>query len=152
MECNSILFVCLGNICRSPLAEAIAKKEAQKRGLNILIDSCGTSHHHVGEPPCLNSQKVAAQNGIDIRSQRARQLCQEDFTSFDIIVGLDQNNVKTIQQMGGKDIYKLGDFGFDGACVPDPYYFSGFEGFDKVYSMIESCVKELFDVKVTQTY
>lgn len=68
------------------------------------------------------------------------------------IVGLDQNNVKTIQQMGGKDIYKLGDFGFEGACVPDPYYFSGFEGFDKVYSMIESCVKELFDVKVTQTY
>jgi len=146
---RSILFVCLGNICRSPLAEGIAKKEAQNRGLDISIDSCGTSHYHVGEAPCMNSIKIAAQNGVDISSHRARQLCKEDFVTFDIIVGMDQNNIETIQQMTQKKIYKLGDFGFKGACVPDPYYFSGFEGFKKVYSMIESCVRGLFDVKFT---
>lgn len=148
---KSILFCCLGNICRSPLAEGIAKQEAVKRGLDITIDSCGTSGFHIGESPCENSQKIARQKGIDISLQKARQLCQKDFDSFDIIVGLDQSNVDNIKALTQKNIYKLGDFGKDGEDVPDPYFFNGFKGFEKVYDMIQSCVKELFDVKFGKT-
>jgi protein-tyrosine phosphatase len=152
MACSSILFVCLGNICRSPLAEGIAKNYAQKSGLSLRIESRGTGAYHVGEPPCANSQRIAKQNGIDISKQRARQVCQADFTNFDIIVGLDDNNVADLRQMGGVDVHKLGNFGYQGACVPDPYFFSGFEGFEKVYAMIDTCVKELFHDKVGQTF
>ena len=151
MAPNSILFVCLGNICRSPLAQGIAQDIAAQRDLDIVIDSCGTSGFHVGEHPCINSQKIARQNGIDISLQRARALCQEDFTKFDIIVGLDQSNVDTIRSLTDKTIYKLGSFGYSGADVADPYFFDGFEGFEKVYEMIECCVKELFDVKISKT-
>ena len=151
MACSSILFVCLGNICRSPLAEGIAKHYVQKGGLEIVIQSRGTGAYHVGEAPCANSQQVAWQNGIDISDQRARQICQADFTDFDIIVGLDDNNVADLKSMSDTKIHKLGDFGYNGACVPDPYFFSGFDGFEKVFSMIDSCVKELLHDKTGQT-
>jgi protein-tyrosine phosphatase len=141
----------LGNICRSPLAQGIAQKIANERNLELTIDSCGTSAYHIGESPCENSQKIARKKGIDISLQKARQLCQKDFVGFDIIVGLDQNNVNTIQALTDKTIYKLGDFGYDGKDVPDPYFFDGFEGFETVYDMIECCVKELFDVKIGKT-
>lgn len=149
--CNSILFVCLGNICRSPIAQGIAEKIAREKGLDLKIDSCGTSAYHIGESPCENSQIIAKQKGVDISLQKARQLCQKDFVGFDIIVGLDQNNVNTVQTLTNKKIYKLGDFGYEGKDVPDPYFFDGFEGFDRVYEMIECCVKELFDVKIGKT-
>ncbi|MGM0533905.1 MAG: low molecular weight protein-tyrosine-phosphatase [Campylobacterota bacterium] len=152
MACSSILFVCLGNICRSPLAEGIAKNYAEKSGLAVTIESRGTGAYHVGEPPCVHSQRIAKQNGIDISSQRARQVCQADFTDFDIIVGLDENNVADLQAISSTKIYKLGDFGYQGACVPDPYFFAGFEGFEKVYAMIDTCVKELLHDKVGQTF
>ncbi len=148
---KSILFVCLGNICRSPLAEGIAKGYAKSAGLELRIESRGTGHWHVGKPPCENSQKVARINGLDISSQRARQLCQGDFTEFDIIVGLDQSNVDTMEAMTQRPIEKLGDYGHGGRDVPDPYFFEGFEGFDKVYAMIDECVKELFHAKVSKT-
>ena len=148
MEIKSILFVCLGNICRSPLAEGIAKNYIKEKNLNLVIESAGTGHWHVGEKPCDNSIKVALLNGVDISKQKAQQVKKEDFKNFDLIVGLDDSNISNLKNLGCKNPIKLGDFGFDGECVPDPYFFDGFEGFDKVFEMIDVCVRNLIDEKV----
>lgn len=148
MEIKSILFVCLGNICRSPLAEGIAKNYIKEKNLNLVIESAGTGHWHVGEKPCDNSIKVAKLNGVDISKQKAQQVKKSDFKNFDLIVGLDDSNISNLKNLGCKNPIKLGDFGFDGECVPDPYFFEGFEGFDKVFEMIDICVKNLIDEKI----
>lgn len=148
MEVKSILFVCLGNICRSPLAEGIAKNYIKEKNLNLVIESAGTGHWHVGEKPCDNSIKVALLNGVDISKQKAQQVKKSDFKTFDLIVGLDDSNISNLKNLGCKNPIKLGDFGFNGECVPDPYFFDGFEGFDKVFEMIDICVRNLIDEKV----
>ena len=148
MEVKSILFVCLGNICRSPLAEGIAKNYIKEKNLNLVIESAGTGHWHVGEKPCENSIKVSLLNGVDISNQKAQQVKKSDFKNFDLIVGLDDSNISNLKNLGCKNSVKLGDFGFNGECVPDPYFFDGFEGFDKVFEMIDICVKNLIDEKV----
>ena len=148
MEVKSILFVCLGNICRSPLAEGIAKNYIKEKNLNLVIESAGTGHWHVGEKPCENSIKVALLNGVDISNQKAQQVKKSDFKNFDLIVGLDDSNISNLKNLGCKNLIKLGDFGFNGECVPDPYFFDGFEGFDKVFEMIDICVKNLIDEKI----
>ncbi len=140
---NSILFVCLGNICRSPIAEGIARKYIKEKNLALIVDSAGTGGWHIGETPCDNSVRVALKHDVDISKLRARQIKKTDFTSFDLIVALDQSNYRDLQILGCKNLIKLGDYGFDGADVPDPYFFKGFEGFENVYSMIESCVENL---------
>lgn len=144
---KSILFVCLGNICRSPLAEGIAKDYVNSKNLNIEIDSCGTGNWHVGENPCENSIKVANMNHIDISSLISRQVTKDDFKKFDKIVGLDDSNMQNLLKLGcPKDkLFKLGSFGYNNKDVPDPYFFDGFEGFEKVYEMIDVCVKDLID-------
>lgn len=148
MEIKSILFVCLGNICRSPLAEGIAKNYIKEKNLDLIIESAGTGHWHIGEKPCENSIKVAKLNGVDISKQKARQVKKDDFKNFDLIVGLDDSNISNLKNLGCKNPLKLGSFGFEGECVPDPYFFDGFEGFDKVFEMIDTCVKNLIDEKV----
>ena len=148
MEIKSILFVCLGNICRSPLAEGIAKNYIKEKNLNLVIQSAGTGHWHIGEAPCENSIKVALLNGVDISKQKAQQVKKSDFKNFDLIVGLDDSNISNLKNLGCKNPIKLGDFGFNGECVPDPYFFDGFEGFDKVFEMIDICVRNLIDEKV----
>ncbi|MBY0541542.1 MAG: low molecular weight phosphotyrosine protein phosphatase [Campylobacterales bacterium] len=148
MEIKSILFVCLGNICRSPLAEGIAKNYIKEKNLNLIIESAGTGHWHVGEKPCENSIKVALLNGVDISNQKAQQIKKSDFKTFDLIIGLDDSNISNLKNLGCKNPIKLGDFGFNGECVPDPYFFDGFEGFDKVFEMIDVCVRNLIDEKV----
>lgn len=148
MEIKSILFVCLGNICRSPLAEGIAKNYIKEKNLNLVIESAGTGHWHVGEKPCENSIKVAKLNGVDISNQKAQQVKKSDFKNFDLIVGLDDSNISNLKNLGCTNPIKLGDFGFNGECVPDPYFFDGFEGFDKVFEMIDVCVRNLIDEKV----
>lgn len=150
MEKKSILFVCLGNICRSPIAQGVAQKYIKEKNLDILVESAGTGSWHIGEPPCENSIKVALQNGVDISKQRARQVKKEDFTRFDLIVGLDNSNISNLKNLGCKNPLKLGDFGFDNECVPDPYFFDGFEGFDKVFDMIDICVKNLIDEYIVE--
>lgn len=142
---KSIIFVCLGNICRSPLAEGIAKKYIKEKNLDIKIDSAGTGDWHINEAPCENSIKIAKKNKVDISSQRARQVTKEDFEKFDLVVGLDNSNIQNLKNLGCKNPLKLGDFGFNGQDVPDPYFFDGYEGFDKVYNMIDICVKKLID-------
>jgi len=141
-----ILFVCLGNICRSPLAEGIAAYHIAQQELDILVDSAGTSSWHQGEPPCANSIKVAHTHGIDISSQVSRPVTDEDKNTFDCIVALDQQNLSDLESKGFQNVCLLGDFGgHNGADVPDPYYFPGFEGFEKVFEMIERSVHDFIE-------
>ena len=139
----SVLFVCLGNICRSPLAEAILREKAALRGFELFVDSAGTGSWHVGEAPCDNSVRVARRHGLDIRALRARQVRREDRERFDVIVGLDAQNIADLQKLGMANVHKLGSFGHGGEDVPDPYFFPGYEGFEKVYVMIETCCETL---------
>lgn len=140
---KSIIFVCLGNICRSPIAEGCAKKYIKECGVELEIDSAGTGSWHVGEAPCENSIIVAKQRGIDISTLRARQVTKKDFEKFDLVVALDDSNYNDLKALGAKNLVKLGNYGYDGADVPDPYFFKGFEGFEKVYEMIDACTKNL---------
>lgn len=140
---KSILFVCLGNICRSPIAEGVARALIEEGGYTITVDSAGTGSWHVGETPCAHSVAVAHSHRVDISALRARQVTKADFTAFDLIVALDQSNYRDLQAMGAKNLVKLGSFGHNDADVPDPYFYEGYEGFEHVYTMIESCVKEL---------
>lgn len=145
---KSIVFVCLGNICRSPLAEGIAKKIAHEHNLDIKIDSAGTGDWHIGEPPCEGSVKVAQMHGIDISQLRARKFTKKDVDLFDLIAVLDESNMLHVKKLGAKNIEKLGCFGYKCEDVPDPYFFDGFDGFLEVYKMIEICVNNLFSVKL----
>lgn len=144
MKSPSILFVCLGNICRSPIADGIATRLAQKHGLELHIDSAGTGGWHIGESPCPGSIKVAGQNGIDISGLRGRQVCSEDFSRFDHIIALDEKNRSDLLALGCQNVRKLGEFGLGGEDVPDPYFFDGFEGFERVFRMIETGVSNIF--------
>lgn len=142
---RSLLFVCLGNICRSPIAEGIARKRAKAMGLEIEIDSCGTGHWHLGEAPCANSIRIAQSNGVDISSLQARQINEKDITAFEYIIVMDQSNLDDVRRLGASDAMKLGDFGFEGEDVPDPYFFSGYEGFEKVFEMIDQGVAQFLE-------
>ncbi|MGA9046734.1 low molecular weight protein-tyrosine-phosphatase [Sulfuricurvum sp.] len=142
---KSILFVCLGNICRSPIAEGVARKLIEEGGHKITVDSAGTGSWHVGETPCKHSVTVAQNHDVDISALRARQVKKGDFSAFDLIVALDSSNYRDLKALGCQNLVKLGDYGHEGADVPDPYFFDGFEGFEHVYTMIESCVKELLN-------
>jgi protein-tyrosine phosphatase len=140
-----VLFVCWGNICRSPLAEGVAKEYINSKGLNILVDSAGTGDYHIGEAPCENSIKVAKNNSIDISDQKARQINISDFEKFDYIIALDDSNIENIKKVKDSNILKLGSYGYESKDVPDPYFFDGFEGFDEVFKMIDICVKNFID-------
>jgi len=144
---QKVLFVCLGNICRSPLAQGIAQAYIQKHNLDIECDSCGTSSFHEGEAPCQNSIEVARKHDIDISMQRSRPISTKDFHEFDYIIALDESNKDDLISMGApqEKIRKIGDYGFEGEDVPDPYFFKGFEGFEKVFSMIEKSVHKLLE-------
>src|SRR3712207_4597481 len=100
---TSVLFVCLGNICRSPLAEAAFRDEADRLGLAVTVDSAGTGDWHIGRPPDPRAAAVARRNGIDISGLRARQVAPDDFHRFDYIVALDVENLarlRTLQPPG----------------------------------------------------
>ena len=146
-KAKSIIFVCLGNICRSPIAQGVAQEYIKEKNLDIEIASAGTGDWHIGEAPCEHSIKVAAMNNVDISKQKAQQVQKADFSNYDLIIGLDDSNIENLKKLGATNILKLGSYGFDGADVPDPFFFDGFEGFDKVYEMIEICVKNLIDEK-----
>jgi protein-tyrosine phosphatase len=143
---SKILFVCLGNICRSPLAHGVAQKISEDNSLNLTVDSAGTSSWHTGEMPCENSIKVAINHQVDISKQQSRTITKKDITIFDYVVAMDVQNKTDMEAFGFKDVYLLGDFAeYNGADVPDPYFFNGFEGFEKVYTMVELCVRDFID-------
>ena len=124
----SVLFVCLGNICRSPLAEAALRAETMRRGIDVDIDSAGTGEWHVGNPPDRRAIAVAKRNGIDISQLRARRVSFEDFRRFDHIVALDAANLEDLARMrpgeGKAELSLLLDHveGREGEAVADPYY------------------------------
>lgn len=126
-ENPSVLFVCLGNICRSPLGEAALRRHAANRGIKMVIDSAGTGGWHVGQAPDPGSQAVAKAHGADISRQRARQVKPEDFQRFDYIIAMDQQNLSDLQAMMPADacaeMILLLDHHPDDQCqdVPDPY-------------------------------
>jgi protein-tyrosine phosphatase len=138
----SILFVCLGNICRSPLAEGVFRAVLAEKGIGagFELDSAGTGAWHAGSPPDPRSVAVAAGNGIDISGQRARKIEAGDFSRFDLLLGMDRSNVEVLRAMSPPDatgrIHLFLDFASGAARdVPDPY-FGGAKGFDEVYRMI----------------
>ena len=140
-----VMFVCLGNICRSPIAEGCAKKYIQEHNLQIEASSAGTSSYHIGESPCPHSIEVAKEHDVDISSLRASQFTQAHTKQYDLVVALDAKNYSDLKSLGVEHVAKLGSYGYEGADVPDPYFFDGFEGFEKVFSMIESCVINLLE-------
>ena len=125
---SSVLFVCLGNICRSPLAEAAFRREAGRFGLDVEIDSAGTGDWHLGYPPDPRAAAVAARNGIDISHLKARLVSADDFRRFDHIVALDAKNLADLEALrpadGTAKLSLLLDHveGRQGQAVADPYY------------------------------
>jgi protein-tyrosine phosphatase len=142
---KSVLFVCLGNICRSPIAEGIAKKIAEDRSLHVKISSCGTGDWHAGEHPCQRSIDICRKHDVDISKYISSQITKQELSEYELIIALDQNNYDDLQSLGAKNLKKLGSFGLDGIDVPDPYYYKSSDGFDEVYKMIEKCVVTLFE-------
>lgn len=148
-----ILMVCLGNICRSPLAEGILQQKANAAGLDWQVDSAGTNGYHVGEAPHRLSQKVAQARGLDISGQRARRFTADDFARFDFIYAMAGDVIDDMRRISGDrfDAGKTGllmDVLFPGKQmdVPDPWY--GPEpGYHEVYDMIEAACDQL----ITQT-
>ena len=115
---KSIIFVCLGNICRSPIAQGCASKLIQEKSLDIKVDSAGTGSWHVGEAPCTNSIKVCKSHDIDISTLRASQFKQQDIEAYDLVVALDQSNFHDLKKLGVKNLVKLGDYGYNSQDVP----------------------------------
>jgi len=135
-----ILFVCLGNICRSPLAEGILQRQVAETGLAIHVDSAGTGGWHIGDAPDPRSIAVAARHGIDIGRQRCRRVIQKDFERFDLIFGMDHRNVHQLRLLAPPAaqprIHLFLDYALDTLMdVPDPYY-AGDDGFETVYAML----------------
>ncbi|MGG4492543.1 low molecular weight protein-tyrosine-phosphatase [Brevibacillus reuszeri] len=128
-----VLFVCLGNICRSPMAEAVFRHLVEKEGLQqqISIDSCGIGGWHAGERPHNGTQKVLTQKGIAHDSLRARQITRQDFSDYDYIVCMDEENLSELNRIAPSDkkVYRLLDFATDAQeqNVEDPYYTGRFE-------------------------
>lgn len=141
---TSILFVCMGNICRSPTAEGVFRGKAGAAGMleQLLIDSAGTHAYHLGEQPDSRSQEFALKRGYDLSRQRARQVCDEDFLQFDLIIAMDKENLRNLQnQCPAEYQHKLRLMmsyatHSPSDVVPDPYYGGG-RGFDTVLDYIE---------------
>ncbi len=145
-----ILFVCTGNICRSPTAEAILRARAAALGLAVETQSAGTHGYHIGDPPDPRTVQMAAYKGVDMAMQRARQVAEADYADFDLILAMDRghlgrllrdcpvshkNKIRLFLEESGLSAEK----GFD---VPDPYY-GGLEGFEQVYTLIEQGIEGL---------
>jgi protein-tyrosine phosphatase len=145
-----VLFVCMGNICRSPTAEGVFRHlvDAANLSSQIEIDSAGTHAYHVGEPPDPRSQAEARKHGVDLSGQRARQVTARDFSAFDYVVAMDEENYRGLAALcppgRGNRLHRLCDFaeGCGVRSVPDPYY-GGRDGFGDVYRLIEAGAKGL---------
>lgn len=141
---TNVLFVCLGNICRSPLAEGLLLDKIRKHGLTELIDvdSAGTSNYHIGERPDHRMLRTARAHNIDLPS-RARQFLPEDFQKFDVIVAMDSQNLADILSQAplshGAELIKMGHFIDPGSepDIPDPW-FGGDQGFNDVFEMLDT--------------
>ena len=140
-----ILMVCLGNICRSPMAEGIMRKLGGKK---VEVDSAGTADYHIGFQPDKRMIATAIEHGVDISNLRARQFQSDDFDSFDLIFAMDSSNYRNIISLAKDDNDKQKvKMILDNSNVPDPYY-GGDEGFEHVYQLLhEACQKILEDIE-----
>ena len=140
----SVLFVCMGNICRSPTAEGVFAHRVQQHGLadRVRVDSAGTHNYHPGSPPDARSQTHARQRGYDLSALRARQIADVDFVSFDLILAMDWDNLALLQAACPPQhqykLRRLTEFcqRHDSPVVPDPYY-GGHQGFEQVLDLVE---------------
>jgi len=147
---TKILFVCMGNICRSPTAEGAFRSivERNNQSQNFEIDSAGTNAYHVGHAPDKRAQETAINNGVDLSSQRARQVHESDFYYFDYIIAMDEDNLRRLKSICPEDSHSKIELMLDYSSenpvtsVPDPYY----EGkFDEVFKMIHSACLIFFE-------
>jgi protein-tyrosine phosphatase len=149
---SSVVFVCTGNICRSPTAEGVFRKMVQDAGLSgrITIDSAGTHGYHVGEPPDARAVEAAARRGYDLSGLRARKIERADFHQFDLVLAMDRDNhgilARLAQPSAGQRLRMMMDYAsrFQETDVPDPYY-GGPDGFDRVLDMLEDAAQGLLE-------
>lgn len=149
-----VLFVCLGNICRSPMAEGVFRNMVREAGLSDRIDveSAGTGGWHVGERPHPGTVKILAQNQISINGKRARQLSRSDLNDFDYVVAMDSENVEDIKALFGRWVPRLLEFAPKGSPldVPDPYYTGSFE---TVYRLVhDGCAGLLMHIREKEKF
>lgn len=145
-----VLFVCMGNICRSPTAEGVFRHRVEAAGLaqQFMIDSAGTHGYHVGEPPDARSMEFAARRGYDLSAQRSRKVTLRDFEEFDHVLAMDHENLRLLRaSCPPQHQHKLALFmqharNSDSDVVPDPYY-GGPRGFDQVLDYIEDAADGL---------
>ncbi|HEY3787090.1 MAG TPA: low molecular weight protein-tyrosine-phosphatase [Steroidobacteraceae bacterium] len=145
-----ILFVCLGNICRSPTAEIVFREMASREAptLSIEVDSAGTAAYHIGQPPDRRTQEAALRRGYDLSARRARVLEPQDFGAFDLILAMDRENLAALRRRSPKSAHErirlLLEFApeADMMEVPDPYY-GGPNGFEQVLDLIEQAARGL---------
>lgn len=153
-----VLFVCLGNICRSPLAEGIFKKKVRDRGLNddFEVDSCGTADYHIGQEPDARSAQNAIENDLFL-DHIGRQFSTADFEKFDYIIAMDRSNLRDIQALeqnkNGYQLTLMRSFDSLGINkdVPDPYY-GGDEGFQEVFEILDRSTGALLDYILENDY
>ena len=145
---SSILFVCLGNICRSPLAEAALRAEARRLRLDLIVDSAGTGNWHAGEAPDPRAQATARRHGVDISGLKARQVTPADFRRFTHIVALDHDNLADLRRLAPTDataeLSLLLDHvpGREGQAVADPY-FGDDDGFEVTWAEVTAAARTL---------
>jgi protein-tyrosine phosphatase len=147
-----VLVVCLGNICRSPLAEGILKAKAEAKGLKWEVDSAGTGGWHEGNSPDPRSIEVARKYGIDISQQRARKVEKEDFDTYDLILPMDTSNRDDLHVMAGQrdqrdKVRLIMDVIYPNKniSVPDPY-FGGADGFERVFQMLDEACEKVVEI------
>jgi len=138
---TSVLFVCLGNICRSPTAEAVFKHKAAKAGLDLIIDSAGTHGYHIGKAPDKRSQAAGVERGYSFKGLKCRRVDESDFEKFDYILAMDESNLSNLHGMSPSQHHNkvhlfLAFADNEDKEVPDPYY-GGKKGFDLVLDLIE---------------
>jgi protein-tyrosine phosphatase len=146
-----VLFVCLGNICRSPTAEGVFRQQLREAGLehDVLVDSAGTGDYHLGAPPDQRACEAAARRGYDLTPLRARQVKREDFAKFDYILAMDTENLRSLKSFcppeHGHKVMLFTEFCSSGPCVvPDPYG-GGPDGFERVLDLIEDASQGLLE-------
>ena len=143
----SVLFVCLGNICRSPTAEAVFKQKAAEAGLSLNIDSAGTHGYHIGSPPDKRSQAAGVERGYSFKGLKCRRVDESDFEKFDYILAMDNSNLSNLHGMSPAQYHDKIKLFLEYADeedkeVPDPYY-GGKRGFELVLDLIETASEGL---------
>jgi protein-tyrosine phosphatase len=137
-----VLFVCTGNICRSPTAEGVLRRLAELEKMNVHVESRGTHDYHVGEPPDDRAQDHAKRRGYDLSAQRAKHFSKRDFEEFDLVLAMDRGHLRILQRLcPPQHAGKLKLF-LPEADVPDPYY-GGPEGFERVLDLVEAACRGL---------